>query len=566
VELRKARRAMLEKETRYLRLGNGDAERLEVEQIRAHSAEIAILSFQLAESLRAGDRAGAGQRLALVEELGRRMERRFDALDAIQLEKLRALLAEVGGASDEGRLAVYTLTAGLGVILCVFLYLLRLWVVRPLRALEAAAEAVRRGDLSARAPVLQEDEIGRLARQFNVMAASLADSHADLERRVAERTTELAEMQVRLVEAARMSAIGQLVGGVAHELNHPLTAIVGIAELQRLEIERAGGDPERRRAIEDIAGAADRCRRIVANLLLFARRQEPRLEPVRLNEVVERTLRLRDYELETRNVSIVRRYDPADPVLAADPHKLQQVILNLVNNARDAVLEKGSAGPIEVVTKETADGAELEVRDDGAGIADASRLFEPFYTTKDVGKGTGLGLAVCWGIVREHGGTIHAENRPGGGAVFRVLLPRGEPAAMERSEPSQRAGPVQAAGKRALVVDDEQQLIRLQISFLESLGMDAVGVASGEDAIRYLSENQVDLVVSDARMPGAFDGMMLYDWIGKNRPALTKRFLLVSGDLVALSDGDPQGPHVQRLQKPFKLVEYVRAVERVMDA
>jgi two-component system NtrC family sensor kinase len=176
-----------------------------------------------------------------------------------------------------------------------------------------------------------------------------------------------------------------------------------------------------------IISQVDRCKRIVSGLSQFARRQKPRLEPVRLNRLVERVLALRAYELEARNVTLVRDYDPADPELAADSYKLEQVVLNLLNNAHDAIRESGRGqGTIRVTTELNDSGAAISIEDDGAGIREPDRIFEPFYTTKEVGQGTGLGLAVCYGIVEEHGGTIRAENRHPG-ARLTVTLPSRPP-------------------------------------------------------------------------------------------------------------------------------------------
>lgn len=558
--------ALIEKEMKYLKLDIGDAERLRVEQIRAIHGELALRAGQLLVDLESGDRDRALARLRLVERLGDDISRGLDELELVQIEKLSSVIFRVDHLVGSGKRAIVTLAAVFLVVLALAALHLRKYVLEPLRELQTASEAIRRGDFSARAPVLRDDELGHLAKGFNFMAASLGESYASLERKVAERTLALGKLQEQLVQSAKMSAVGQLVSGVAHELNNPLTAILGFSELLRAKVASRGGDPAEIERLDEIAAEAERCRRIVANLLQFARRRDPRLEAVRLNEVVEGMLRLRDYELGTRNIRLERSYDPGDPVLMADPSKLQQVVLNLLNNARDAVLETGRPGRIVVATGVEGDLVTLRVDDDGPGMREPGRVFEPFYTTKEVGKGTGLGLSVCYGIVEEHEGAITAVNLPGGGASFLVALPKGEAALVERI-PSQ-AG-IKAPGRRwrALVVDDEKPLVALQISFLAELGVDAAGVASGEEAVHYLQGHGVDLVISDVRMPGAIDGLKLFDWVGAHRPELTDRFLLVSGDVLGMDDGAfARERSVPCLQKPFRFVEYARVVRKVLDA
>lgn len=326
---------------------------------------------------------------------------------------------------------------------------------------------------------------------------------------------------------------------------------------------------------DDIIAQVERCRKIVTNLLQFARQQEPHVEPVELNALVEQVLQLRKYDLQTKNIRIVRHFDPSSPVVIADGDKLQQVVLNLLNNAHDAVTEAGRAGTIWVRTKADGDRVTLEFLDDGPGFKDPERAFEPFYTTKEVGKGTGLGLSVCYGIVREHQGEITAENWLKGARVT-VTLPMGRreggrPAAVEQREPStvpavQPTGdPAGPGGLRALVVDDEDALARMQVAFLSRMGISAAAVPTGEAGIRYLERHEVDAVISDVRMPGSVDGVQLYRWVQRNRPALADRFVFASGDIVGLNLDEVFAEiPVRRIQKPFRFDVYRQVVSEVV--
>ena len=308
----------------------------------------------------------------------------------------------------------------------------------------------------------------------------------------------------------------------------------------------------------------DRCRKIVANLLQFARQEAPRLETVRLNDVVEQALQLREYELTTRNIELIREFDPDNAVFCADPNKIVQVVLNLLNNAHDAIREAGGLGKIWIRTAADGDQVRLEFLDNGTGLHEPERVFDPFYTTKEVGQGTGLGLSVCYGIVEEHQGSIRAENWEQG-AHFTILLPKGDASVL--TQPPEREEDMEQVSQKykALVVDDEEVLVNMQTSFLADLGVEAAGAHSGADAIVYLQSNQVDLIISDVRMPGAVDGIQLYEWVGRNRPDLLKQFLFVSGDMIGINVSDfflkCTAP---RIQKPFIWDDYSRLVQQML--
>src|SRR2546421_9217176 len=216
-----------------------------------------------------------------------------------------------------------------------------------------------------------------------------------------------------------MSAIGQLIAGVAHELNNPLTAILGYAQLlESEELNERQAD-----YVNKLFKQAQRTHRVVQNLLSFARQRKPQKQNVDVRRVLEETLTLRDYDLRVNNVRIIRQLEHQIPAVTADPHQLEQVFLNIINNAVDAILEKGDGGTLKVRVSNQSGQVRAEFRDSGPGIKDPKRIFDPFYTTKSVGKGTGLGLSICYGIVKEHGGDIIAHNPADGGAVVEVRLP-----------------------------------------------------------------------------------------------------------------------------------------------
>jgi len=231
--------------------------------------------------------------------------------------------------------------------------------------------------------------------------------------------TDLSIIQAKLMSAEKLAAVGQLVSGVAHEVNNPLTAIVGFADLL---MENPEVPESARKDLQVVLHEAERTKGIVRNLLSFARQTPTKREPIDVNAVVRRTLALRAYDLERSGIKLIQEYAVV-PEFLADPHQLQQVFLNILNNAFDAVRESRNEGRIAVSTAHIGNFAEIAFTDSGTGIARPERIFDPFFTTKPVGKGTGLGLSICYGIVKEHRGEITCSNNEGPGAKFVIRLP-----------------------------------------------------------------------------------------------------------------------------------------------
>jgi two-component system NtrC family sensor kinase len=233
--------------------------------------------------------------------------------------------------------------------------------------------------------------------------------------------TDSAVLRDKLVHAEKMAAVGQLVAGVAHEVNNPLTAILGFADLL---IESADLPETARKDLRVILQEAQRTKQIVQNLLSFARQMPPQRNSVQLNSILRRTMQLRSYDFHSHGIETIEHLDEELPEVVGDAHQLQQVFLNILNNAYDAVHEVGRPGRIEIMSTKAGESVEVSLRDNGTGISHPDKVFDPFFTTKEVGKGTGLGLSICYGIVQEHGGEIHCHNNTGGpGATFIVRLP-----------------------------------------------------------------------------------------------------------------------------------------------
>jgi PAS domain S-box-containing protein len=258
---------------------------------------------------------------------------------------------------------------------------------------------------------------------FSVNLSPMRNPNGEVNSLVAVMTdiTDVAILQAKLMHTEKMAAVGQLVSGVAHEVNNPLTAILGFADLL-LENPELGD--QMKDDLKVIVQESQRTREIVQNLLSFARQTPPEKQRVDVNQVLRRTISLRSYDLANHGIELIEQFDPTLPEIVGDAHQLQQVFLNILNNACDAVRETERRGRIAVATQQGAGLVEIHFCDNGTGIRNPERIFDPFFTTKEVGKGTGLGLSICYGIVREHNGEIVCfNNRESEGATFTIRLP-----------------------------------------------------------------------------------------------------------------------------------------------
>ncbi len=260
-------------------------------------------------------------------------------------------------------------------------------------------------------------------RQFSASFSPIRDDSGATTSIVVVMTdvTDAADLQAKLMQTEKMAALGQLVSGVAHEVNNPLAAIVGFTDLL---LENQAVPESAKDELRVILEQAERTRVIVHDLLSFARQTPPRREPLQVNAVLRQTLKLRAYDFSSHGVEVIERYEDDLPVVLGDAHQLQQVFLNIVNNAYDAVREAQRPAKIEIATARRNAGVEITFCDNGPGISRIDRIFDPFFTTKEVGKGTGLGLSICYGIIRSHQGEILARNNAGGvGCTFVIHLP-----------------------------------------------------------------------------------------------------------------------------------------------
>ena len=374
--------------------------------------------------------------------------------------------------------------------------------------------------------------------------------------------TEDVRMRRELTRAEKLVALGEMIAGVAHEMNNPLTSVLGYSSLLLQSVM----DPAVRGPLEIIAKEAERTARIVQNLLVYARQHRPERRPTRVNELLNQALEQRAEALAASRIAVRRVFDAGVGMVRADPFQLQQVFLNLIINAEQAIREIREEGHLTVRTFTNASSGQVvvEVEDDGPGIPEThlSRVFDPFFTTKEVGKGTGLGLSICYGTIKEHDGRILVRNRPGGGAIFTVELPLQSGEVTEETVPREVSQEL-LYQKRILVVDDEPHICRFFQQALALFRCQVEVASSLREALNKVRGQSYDLVIYDYRLLDG-TGEELAQEILKLDPALADRMLLITGDSLTVETRDYLRGAPNVLLKPFDLTTLLAALQNIL--
>jgi PAS domain S-box-containing protein len=391
--------------------------------------------------------------------------------------------------------------------------------------------------------------------------------------------TEQQRLQQQLIQTERLAAMGQMIAGVAHELNNPLTAILGVTELMRDQAT----DETSRRQLDLAHRQARRAAHIVESLLVFSRPATPRNALLHLSDLLQRTLQLHEHSLRSNQIQVDLVPRPDLPTVLGDSNQLTQVFLNLIVNAEQAIREVRDQGTLRIRLGVVGDRVLITFQDDGVGIRRETlpRIFDPFFTTKRPGRGTGLGLSICMAIVREHNGDISAQPLPDGGSVFTVSLPvctqavlvaDPNPAPISRAETRPSDSPA-LTGKRILVVDDEEGIRELVADSLASRNISVDCASSSEQALELATQRSYDAILCDVNLESQsgmpVSGFDIYDRIRENlasRSMALPLFIFMTGDLVDLtSDEQAVRQGSLFLQKPFRIADLLLLLSKSLS-
>ncbi|MBI4334262.1 MAG: response regulator [Chloroflexi bacterium] len=411
-------------------------------------------------------------------------------------------------------------------------------------------------------PQSEQQPVSIKDRLYDASAAPLVNpdgttSVIEVLRDITEReqaAQERRELERKAQVASRLATVGEMASGIAHEINNPLTGVIGFSDL--LLKEDLPGDIKKN--VKIINDGAERVAAIVKRLLAFARQQKPERKLVDINEVLDTTLQLRSYELKTSNIVVTTALDPDLPKTMADGGQLQQVFLNLIINAeKEMKLYRGN-GSLHIATEKSGDNINVSFKDDGPGIAreNLEKIFTPFFTTRKVGEGTGLGLSVCWGIVAEHKGRIYVQSEQGQGATFFVEIPIVPQRSFIESGEHPASYPAAHVRGKVLVVDDDPDVTHLLNEVLTGDGHDVYTVDNADEALDTISRDAHDLILLDIKLPGT-SGIQLYRHLQEQSPQLVDKVVFITGDVMAVDTRDflsrTGAPH---LTKPFNVREF----------
>jgi two-component system NtrC family sensor kinase len=352
---------------------------------------------------------------------------------------------------------------------------------------------------------------------------------------IRQDVTDRRRLQAQLLQSGRLSAAGQLISGVAHELNNPLTSIMGYAELVRRE---TGVDKAIKADLQKIYEQAERSAHIVRKLLTFARQYPPLREKTDINHIIEQTIEFLSYQLDVDNITVILDLASNLPYTQADVHQLQQAFLNIINNAHQAMKQAHDRGTLTVRTGLVDEGQAIRITfaDDGPGMSPdiITRIFDPFFTTKDIGKGTGLGLSICYGIVSEHGGSIWAESEPGQGATFFVELPVARKNDTETKQQTDKKDPLvrpHVPPRRILIIEDELPIAGLLSRILKLEGHTTDLTTDGNQALARIRRAHYNAIICDLKMPG-LSGQEFYQRLVEMDSPLVQRIIFITGDVI----------------------------------
>ncbi|MEK6531921.1 MAG: response regulator [Deltaproteobacteria bacterium] len=383
---------------------------------------------------------------------------------------------------------------------------------------------------------------------------------------IARDITQEKLLRAQLLHSEKLSSVGKLVAGIAHELNNPLMGIMGFSQiLMDMPGDKKVSDIKEK--LNKIYHESLRTAKIVQNLLTFARTKKTEREFQSINDIIKHTIEFREYSLRANNIKVVLDLDQRLPKTMVDLFQMQQVFINIINNAEDAMVSRKAPGTLEIKTRKLRGRIEITFKDTGPGIPKEiiNKVFDPFFTTKDVGKGTGLGLSITHGIIIEHGGTIDMISPESGGAMVVIELPIVEKeqwATVKKAVESGAAG-VQPSGKSVLIADDELSIREALHDILAREGYRVETVSDGKEALNSLEKNRFSLIITDVKMPG-MSGMELYDAVSNRHAYLRDKIIILTGDVFSQDIKDfiskRKCPFILKPFEPKELTDLVKQV------
>jgi signal transduction histidine kinase len=419
--------------------------------------------------------------------------------------------------------------------------------------------------IGSKTPVEMEMTVEGRIFQWHSFPLNAEDGGADMAVVYIKDISEERLLMQRLIQSDKLASVGELVSGVAHELNNPLTSVMGFSEL----LLRDNIDEDVKKKANYIHESSLRCKHIIDNLLTFSRWRKPDRVYQDVNSMLKGVVELKSYHIRVSNINVELDLDPSLPWTMADGYQLQQVFLNLLNNAQHAIEEKGREGKIIISSRCKDNKIVISFSDTGGGIPKniVGRIFDPFFTTKEVGKGTGLGLSISYGIIREHGGDIRVESSPDVGTTFVIDLP--VITATDKGQAMKPAATVHDTavlkGLRALILDDEPVILDLLNEVLAGDGFHVETTSEGHKAIGMIKENDYNVIISDLKMPG-MGGKQFYEAVKSIRPEAARRIIFISGDTASKETqeflarcGNPF------LQKPFDIEKLKEVILKIIS-
>jgi C4-dicarboxylate-specific signal transduction histidine kinase/ActR/RegA family two-component response regulator len=557
---------------RYLGQPMSAAQRLQLESVKEQHERMEVAASEAASRFRHGHEVEGHRFADAMIAHSRLLQREMDTFLAMREEDLLALRERQTATFRY----LYMAAAALAFLLVVGFIITASFMNRrirmPLKALMNATTRIAAGDLQSRVQSRHNDEFAAVSESFNRMTERLADTNLEIEQRNAQLQSavdSLQTMQTELIQTEKLSAMGRMMAGLAHELNNPLASVLGYAEL----LDRHLSDPGHHETddadlrvvlVQPLLEQAIRARALVRDFLQYSRQDDAGVSGVRLHDALDVIVRLRAYVFKQAGLGIHIDED-AEACVSAKPQRLEQIFLNLTNNAFDAMQPRGH-GTLRVSAQSDRGFVTVRFEDDGPGFEFPDRVFEPFFTTKPVGAGTGLGLTMVHQFMEEFGGSVRAENRREGGARV-VLRFRAAAADSPADAGTVTKGPPTDVIRDALVlvVEDEAPLRLLQKRLLERLGATVTLATDAHEAQRLVDANVFDIIISDVRMPGTLTGVDLFRWIEETHPHLADRFLLVTGDVTGDDIAEIAQYGADRiLHKPFMIDDYIDRVSRMV--